>query len=56
MFEADDAPAIRKALLNLYETWADGAALRKPERKDFRFYDREHQARRWIQFLNTILS
>ncbi|MBU1699398.1 MAG: oligosaccharide flippase family protein [Candidatus Eisenbacteria bacterium] len=51
----DDAVAIRNCLLNLYNDWIRGDLLRGPRREDFRFYDREHQARRWIRFLGTIL-
>jgi O-antigen/teichoic acid export membrane protein/glycosyltransferase involved in cell wall biosynthesis len=49
-----DAEAIRGALLRLYEAWSRGESLPRPEPERIRFYDRAHQARRAMKFLERV--
>jgi hypothetical protein len=50
----EDKKAIKHAVRTLYEGWARGDALAGPDRRRIAFFDRNHQARRFLRFLSAL--
>jgi len=51
-----DADEIRSAVLEMYQTWESGETLTRPDRSRMRFYEREHQSHRYLDFLCDMLG
>lgn len=49
-----DATAIESALLELYDRWSRGEPAEAPGRDRMRFYDRGHQAARYLRLLRRV--
>jgi len=50
----EDKGAIKHAVKTLYEAWVRGDPLPGPDRRRIAFFDRNHQARRFLRFLGTL--
>lgn len=52
----NDEAEIRKALLAMFSHWESGAALPQPDQRRIKFYERQKQADRAIQFLSSLTN
>ena len=50
----DDREAIRQAVVDYYESWERGESNPIPDGDALRFYDRAHQADRFLRFLRDV--
>jgi glycosyltransferase involved in cell wall biosynthesis len=49
----EDREAIKKVVKSLYGAWSTGRLVEKPDCARIRFFDRRHQARRYLGFLES---
>jgi hypothetical protein len=51
----NDREAIRRAVVDYYDAWERGVRPPTPDGPALRFYDRAHQADRWLRFLHGLM-